>query len=1020
MSTKLETRDTLAQPRQAMANNTMAAGESMSKENQEDKSQTKDTKAKAKESPGDKPCKKVSNVNPAKARKRTKTGCLTCRRRRIKCGEERPTCNNCVKSKRNCEGYTPRVIFKDPLGAGRSTIRDTGSRLQPITSYDVAEGYHRPLQPRNAGQMPLPVIAPHPTQQEHQVGTGTKPFGTVPAYHDRPYDTSVYTTNDLPANLYFVNGHAKYFSSDTSKSRAIDQRGSTPTVRTLTCREHEPYLYWPSHVPPAVQGCYESVKAFSTADYAPPDQAGPQGSGHLHGNIATSQLDPQHDDTTPPRRKANRHDPTVPAHYDPSLEDTEDDDLDVLSDEEEEDQDHSMSDATTSNLGLMLALSATQTNGGVRSFTGFLNEPNVLSSYRPPYSASPLMDPQTARIFCHFVTATAPTLSLHNRHPVNPSVMFTGAPVPAFQRSLFTYTLPMMALSNQALLHSQLALASLHIAKLQQTSATPSLKHYHYALRRVAKAVGHPTKRREIATLAATLLLGFFEVTTAEHNKWNSHLAGARELILEIDFAGMTKRINAYKAETNMIRKGGMYDYGHNQHYGDQRRMSFDILRTDKELDEDLISILMGYRTRYDEYGHVTDLNEPPSHYHVPLTPQDVEKFEIQCDLFWWYAKQDMYQSLISGNRLLWSHCPPRAPAGRLDAVYGSMDHVILVFARLTDFAARDLARKIKAQKKAEEDKKRLVAQDSSARGPSQSSQPSLNNQQSSHRPPPMYGMMPAPGRIHLPSAFDQSRQDHITEANKIIVKDAELETATYAAEREWRDIFDALDILEQAFGPDYQPLSPNHMTPLSTPFGPALYYRTYSIACTWSLFYTARMFATRVAPSMPPAAMAAAGVAAPKTAHWANNIGRICAGLQPVSTTAPLNPSHGAALMDSCMGLFHAGIQFRDAAQRGWTITKLRNVARLTGWQTSALIASGCERAWIAAADMGKGPPYTRTMNAMAKDDRVSGRSRDADLGPPKDNNDRRFVPVNPGTRVYWAMGILSAEEDMKQLKLD
>lgn len=64
-----------------------------------------------------------------KLRKRTKTGCLTCRKRRIKCGEERPTCGNCIKSKRHCEGYNQRVIFKPPIGdwpnaqqAGASTI----------------------------------------------------------------------------------------------------------------------------------------------------------------------------------------------------------------------------------------------------------------------------------------------------------------------------------------------------------------------------------------------------------------------------------------------------------------------------------------------------------------------------------------------------------------------------------------------------------------------------------------------------------------------------------------------------------------------------------------------------------------------------------------------------------------------------------------------------------------------------------------------------------------------------------
>ena len=46
------------------------------------------------------------------SRKRTKTGCLTCRRRHIKCAEERPVCGNCIKSKRHCESYNQRAIFK--------------------------------------------------------------------------------------------------------------------------------------------------------------------------------------------------------------------------------------------------------------------------------------------------------------------------------------------------------------------------------------------------------------------------------------------------------------------------------------------------------------------------------------------------------------------------------------------------------------------------------------------------------------------------------------------------------------------------------------------------------------------------------------------------------------------------------------------------------------------------------------------------------------------------------------------
>jgi hypothetical protein len=339
------------------------------------------------------------------------------------------------------------------------------------------------------------------------------------------------------------------------------------------------------------------------------------------------------------------------------------------------------------------------------------------------------------------------------------------------------------------------------------------------------------------------------------------------------------------------------------------------------------------------------------------------------------------------------------------------MDHLLLLVARIADFAGKDQPRK---RKVAELKERQQKAQQAAAMGAQATRAPNL-----SMPPPqkPMYGMMPDMGPVRLPAGFDNDRRARIPTA--IPLKDQELDAATRAAEAEWAEICNALDTFEDALGPDYQPLSSEHMPPLSTPFGPALYYRTYPIHCVWTLFYTGRIITARCQPSMPPAAMIAVGVAAPRTAGWANTIGRICAGLQPVSTENTLNPRHGAALMDTCMALFHAGVQYRDAAQRGWTITKLRDVARLTGWQTSALIASGCERSWMKAAEMGRGPPYTRTMSGSAVDDRVSGRARDGEKGPPKDNNDRRFITVNPGTRVYWALGILGMEEDMKVLDL-
>lgn len=339
----------------------------------------------------------------------------------------------------------------------------------------------------------------------------------------------------------------------------------------------------------------------------------------------------------------------------PEIDDPEDDYFDVESDADTAVDGH-IAGTPTHDLGLMLAISASQGDKTFRSLTNYLNEPNVLASYHPTYSASPLMDPQTARLFCHFVTSSAPTLSSCERHPNNPSIMFSGAPVPLFQRSLWTYSLPMLALSHQGLLHAMLAIASLHIAKLQHTSPTPSLKHYHYALRRVSKAISQPSKRNLVATLAATLLLGWYEITTAEHNKWNSHLAGARQLIMDIDFAGMTKRVKAHKAQIAANHRNCFYDgfaYGYQQTYMPTNDLNDPSLNNENGLDENLISTIMGWDTRYSDYGQVIENEEPARAYNKPLTEKEIETFEMQCDLFWWYAKQDMYQSIVSGNRLL-------------------------------------------------------------------------------------------------------------------------------------------------------------------------------------------------------------------------------------------------------------------------------------------------------------------------------------------------------------------------------
>ena len=343
----------------------------------------------------------------------------------------------------------------------------------------------------------------------------------------------------------------------------------------------------------------------------------------------------------------------------PAYVEAEDDPWDIETDEEEEEVPaYSMTDTPQNDLQLMRALSTYQDDRQLRSYTQFLNGPNILSAYRPTYTASPLMDAKTARVFCHFVTATGPSLSIYERRQANPQVLFSGAPVPISQQSLWTYTIPMMALSHQGLLHAMLALASLHISKLQRSSQMPSLRHYHFALRRIAKAVGLPTKRQDLATIAACLILSFYEATTGEHSKWNSHLTGARQLLMEIDFKGTTKQLREYKSQTEAAWKTGSWPLsqellGYESSYTGRRLSSDVLLEKETSVDERVVGQIMGWRIRYDQYGHIVDDiegSEPPQ---KPITPKDIETYRLQADLFWWYCKQDVYQSIISSNPLL-------------------------------------------------------------------------------------------------------------------------------------------------------------------------------------------------------------------------------------------------------------------------------------------------------------------------------------------------------------------------------
>jgi hypothetical protein len=693
--------------------------------------------------------------NSLKARKRTKTGCLSkslcwlyvevvkankiiaCRKRRIKCGEERPTCANCIKSKRSCEGYAPRLTFKDPLGAFRPgwAVKSHGAHYQTLSHSNGAIGQYNRRPSAPGAQNQLPVIAPRPLPMERPSDIYYTPNMPIPTWTTQVPDSRsnnmpgpAEPLNDLPPRMrqmYQNDGLNNMPQLEHERTPARDlvidninlpigQPNTTEVRIPVDSRLPPPVPQWPPennrhnlaenlirnppslttqpHTPLSTmrhENLHESTRTFNRVqqrshEYGQMDPLMANTTSlystqvtqekqffytslHNTSNSSSfawtenSQSTPyeqeilnQNSQVNPPgisytelfeRQMAFeklRHQ-LMDANSDP------DDDLfDVDSDEEGVASPHHSSLTPQNDVGLMLALAASQDDRTQRSYTTFLTEPNILSTYHPKYTASPLMDSATARIFCHFITATGPSISIYERHPSNPSAMFTGAPVPSSQQALWTYTLPMRALSNQALLHAMLAIASLHISCLQKTPITASLRHYHFALRRLTKALAVPHKRTDIGTIAATLILGHYESTTAEHSKWNRHLAGARQLLMEVDFKGMTKRIREDKARKERESKySAWYTFGTGITEYDNFQSGFEVSK-DEAVDEAFVNRLMGWKVKGDDYGRILD--DTAENPRPPLSQKDLETYRIHSDLFWWYAKQDVYQSVVSGN----------------------------------------------------------------------------------------------------------------------------------------------------------------------------------------------------------------------------------------------------------------------------------------------------------------------------------------------------------------------------------
>jgi Fungal specific transcription factor domain len=151
----------------------------------------------------------------------------------------------------------------------------------------------------------------------------------------------------------------------------------------------------------------------------------------------------------------------------------------------------------------------------------YQTQQQALHQYIPSfYYSSPLNDASLVSAFKHFVEVVAPTMSLVECAPPNPSILnYHNYPDPGAKAvNLFTFQLPMMALAgNWAVMEAILALSLLHIAHMTRSSKQQAYLHYQIAIKRLRIESSREGASRDLGILAAMLLLAWYELTTGDH-----------------------------------------------------------------------------------------------------------------------------------------------------------------------------------------------------------------------------------------------------------------------------------------------------------------------------------------------------------------------------------------------------------------------------------------------------------------------------------------------------------------------
>lgn len=410
-------------------------------------------------------------------KKRTKSGCLTCRKRRIKCDEEKPICRNCSKTKRPCD--QPRVpvalartrSVKNELESS-SSVDETGLSLQPRTVQsspssrnDRSEFRSRPAHQnypqsygssRSQGSANSPVYSYESILPFQEQSLAAEDDTTVDAHsHFEPYSVRTGTIEGP-----YID-HMPF--SSLPETSAFLPYGESPLTSPTIFRPSESE-YFP-----------HDGDAF--------DHAGP---GHgYQSETAIQQIQQAHQELS------NRHGSrqvSARGSYDG--------------------MDRSVSRPPNPRKKEPMRKSQTSHDKS------------------EPAAPSIVLTPRQERYLQHFIhnvnmnfTSLDEVAVRDSRHPDIQSSNF------------WTFVIPSLAIRSEPLLHAVLAISALHESNIQNKSEHQALLDYHQAIRKLAEALIEPGAAERDDLLAACLILAYFETMAGEMVKWGRHLQGACDIV---------------------------------------------------------------------------------------------------------------------------------------------------------------------------------------------------------------------------------------------------------------------------------------------------------------------------------------------------------------------------------------------------------------------------------------------------------------------------------------------------------